>query len=301
MRVCIIAGVVAVVSTARAQAPRSVSGKYRGDRGDATLVQDGTRVLGTFRARGEIDGELAGDVLRFTWRENGSIGRGVMLVAGDGALIGTWGTGDDERDGGSWSLTPLANLPPPAIVATSAPRPVNHAGVWSFSVTFPWDVSLLSGRAGLGVGGFGIGTGVRLTDALYVGASADVEMVLVSGASTGVSNLHRLRGGVELRYYAHDDVAPNTFGGSQRWIGARAGLETVDDDATVGRFAELTFGRDSNLGGLFLGTYISTGLSFEQASAYQDMTAMPGVARVSGPSPTLTSPYFIFGMRLGFQ
>jgi len=288
------------MSVAQARPHPTVSGKYTGDRGDATLVQDGTRVVGAFRADGEIDGEIESGTLHVTWREHGAVGRALLFLAGNGELIGTWGSGDSDRDGGTWRLAPVRAVP----VALAA-VPVDHTGAWSLDIRFPWDVTLLSGSTGIGVGGFGVGGGVRVTDHLYLGASADFEVVLVSGRSnmppSGPGSLDRLRAGAEARYYS-DNLAPSVFGGHQSWVGLRGGLETVDGDATSGHFAELSLGRDTNLGPLLMGMYVSAGLSFERASAYQqDATSSPGSARTVDAARTLHNPFFTLGMRLAFQ
>ncbi len=301
-RILLIAWLGAV-SAADARPQPSVSGKYTGDRGDATLVQEGTRVVGAFRARGEIDGELESGTLHFTWRENGSAGRGILFVAGNGELIGTWGTGDSDRDGGGWRLTPVREVQAVSV----APAPVDHTGAWSLDIRFPWDVTLLDGSTGIGVGGIGVGGGVRATEHLYLGGAADFEAVLVSGGqsatSPGVASLDRLRAGAEVRYYSSDNTTPSAFGGHQSWVGMRGGVETVDGDKTSGHFVELAVGRDGVIGSMLMGVYVSTGLSFERASAYQQSTtSTPGIAaEMVDASPTLHSAFFTLGMRLGFQ
>ena len=157
-RLAVVVAWFGMIATAHAEgtAPLTISGKYTSNRGATTLVQDGTRVMGAYRAHGEIDGELDGDTLRFTWREYSNIGRGVMLVTSDGALIGTWGTGSDDHDGGSWRLTPVIDPPATAVIATALAAPVKHAGTWSFGIRFPWDVTLLSGSTAIGLGGMSL-------------------------------------------------------------------------------------------------------------------------------------------------
>jgi hypothetical protein len=84
-----------------------ITHSYTSNWGEVTLAQHGCKVSGTYRdSDGTIEGTLEGNMLRYTWTQSDSSGRGVFVVATNGELVGTWGTSDDEVDGGGWRLTP---------------------------------------------------------------------------------------------------------------------------------------------------------------------------------------------------
>src|ERR1700684_2088311 len=86
-----------------------VSGSYSSNWGAVTLRQNGNHVSGTYVYQdGQIDGAIDGNVMTYTWREHGSVGHGVFVVATNGQLIGTWGVNDDIS-GGGWRLAPIAS------------------------------------------------------------------------------------------------------------------------------------------------------------------------------------------------
>lgn len=87
--------------------PIDVSGTYRSNWNDVTLVQRGDRVTGTYVCcgGGTIEGRiLEGAVIRYRWKQPTGEGRGVWNIESD-RLDGTWGSGTSERDGGPWVLT----------------------------------------------------------------------------------------------------------------------------------------------------------------------------------------------------
>lgn len=83
----------------------SVTGEYTSNWGDVRLVQEGSYVRGTYVCcgGGTIEGRVSQRVLRYHWRQPGGEGRGVWEIEG-GRLLGTWGVGDSESDGGRWDL-----------------------------------------------------------------------------------------------------------------------------------------------------------------------------------------------------
>ncbi len=105
----------ALGSVAAARSPRrlsvNVSGTYSSNWDDVSLVQIGTRVRGTYVCcgGGTIEGFIVeGSVIRFTWREprGAGQGEGIWRIAKDGRLEGTWGLGQNNVDGGPWTLVP---------------------------------------------------------------------------------------------------------------------------------------------------------------------------------------------------
>lgn len=90
-------------------APRQVdvSGTYRSNWNDVTLVQRGDRVSGTYVCcgGGTIEGRIVeGTIIRYRWKQPNGEGRGVWTIERD-RLDGTWGSGASETDGGAWNLT----------------------------------------------------------------------------------------------------------------------------------------------------------------------------------------------------
>ena len=83
-----------------------ISGSYTSNWGAVTLRQNGNHVTGRYvYQEGRLEGDLDGNMLRYTWHEKDSSGRGVWVIATNGELIGTWGVSDD-LSGGGWRLTP---------------------------------------------------------------------------------------------------------------------------------------------------------------------------------------------------
>lgn len=103
----IAAGPAAADRGAKGQSSLDISGSYTSNWGAVTLRQNGNHVSGTYVYQdGRIDGTIEGNMLRYTWREHDTTGRGIWVVASNGELIGTWGVGQDDLAGGGWRLTP---------------------------------------------------------------------------------------------------------------------------------------------------------------------------------------------------
>jgi hypothetical protein len=102
----VVAGGSAIADrTATGKPTLDISGNYTSNWGAVTLRQNGNHVSGQYVYQsGRLEGELDGNMLRYTWREHDSTGRGIWVVASNGELIGTWGTSDD-LSGGGWRLT----------------------------------------------------------------------------------------------------------------------------------------------------------------------------------------------------
>jgi len=107
-----LAGVVATAQAVSGNTKRAacadlgITGSYSSNWGVVTLEQRGCRVVGAWTG-GRIDGALDGNLLRYEWTTGDTpSGRGVFVVASDGEVIGTWGAGADDIDGGGWRLVP---------------------------------------------------------------------------------------------------------------------------------------------------------------------------------------------------
>ncbi len=108
-----LAGVVATAqavsgNTKRAACPDlGITGSYSSRWGDVELDQQGCTVTCRYAYQdGRIAGTIDGNMVRYAWTENDGAGRGVFVVASDGELVGTWGTGNDDSSGG-WRLEPV--------------------------------------------------------------------------------------------------------------------------------------------------------------------------------------------------
>jgi len=105
--------VAAVAAVATASSPSrlrvNVTGTYTSNWDQVKLVQEGTRVTGTYVCcgGGTITGRIVeGRVLKFHWSEprGAGEGEGVWTIEQNGRLDGTWGHGQSESDGGPWTL-----------------------------------------------------------------------------------------------------------------------------------------------------------------------------------------------------
>ncbi|HEX4418454.1 MAG TPA: hypothetical protein VH165_11170 [Kofleriaceae bacterium] len=322
-----------------------ISGLYASTFGAMTLIQTGVHVTGSYAYHsGKIDGTIEGNTLRFTWSEDDGVGRGELVLASDGELIGAWGSGTDDRSGGAWRATPrklalgalaLAgargpDLFPgaPAVGAGATPAPdasdAPHAGAWSFEMTIPIDATFASSTV-IGVGGLGLGLGKRLTDAWYLGGTAELEGLVATGDLDGAPLL-RLRGGAEARYIFHQGTGTASVNDGPAfevprydWIGARAGLESLDGGTTRGGYADLSLGTDMWIGSTQLGIYLSAGIAIEPLHAYGtpsttgDPTFRTGptgggnaidggatAAPATDDSSLTTATYLTFGWRIAF-
>jgi hypothetical protein len=84
----------------------TVTGSYHSNYDDVKLFQDGNRIRGTYVCcgGGTIEGKIIeGRTIKYVWRQPSGWGRGVWTIE-SGHLGGTWGTADNETDGGSWDL-----------------------------------------------------------------------------------------------------------------------------------------------------------------------------------------------------
>lgn len=168
----------------------------------------------------------------------------------------------------------------------------------------PLDVTLGS-HVGVGLAGFELDLGERVTDRWYLGATADYMLRLDVDADGTLVN--RLRGGVEARYYFHEGTA--TLGGGASdcccngdpgievprydWVGARFGLQTIDEFASHQPYAELAIGTDANGGNFQLGGYLAAGLEVEPDPQIAARTLSPG-------DGTQLGAYFTIGMHMAF-
>jgi hypothetical protein len=102
--------VFVLVFGAAAATPRvDVTGEYTSNWDDVRLVQEGTRVEGTYVCcgGGTIEGRIIeGRVIKFHWHEprGAGDGEGIWKITADGRLTGTWGRGQSNNDGGPWNL-----------------------------------------------------------------------------------------------------------------------------------------------------------------------------------------------------
>jgi len=282
----------------------NISGNYVGTWGATTLRQDGDHVAGTYAySNGHIDGTLVGNTLRFTWTEDDGSGRGMFVVSDRGALVGTWGQGADDHNGGAWQLAPTSAIATgatgldsslmPHIVASALglTPPASRAGTWTVGIRFPWDGESLPNGAAFGVGGVGVDIGMHVSDTWYLGGSADWEAVLSTAgdAESGPGEYNRFRAGGEARYYFHEGTAAANVNDAawtpiprHNYLGVRGGIETFDGGTTEGKFADVTLGTEMTTSVIGMGMYISAGLSLEPASLFDSTPS-------SSSSPTAST------------
>lgn len=101
-----LAPLVAPLARASSTPPIDVSGPYASNWDDVQLAQRGRHITGSYVCcgGGVIEGTIEGRTIRYHWKQPGGEGRGVWTVE-DGRLLGTWGWGTDDDDGGRWDLT----------------------------------------------------------------------------------------------------------------------------------------------------------------------------------------------------
>jgi hypothetical protein len=100
-----------IVATANTERAANVSGRYASNWDGVSLVQKGNRITGTYVCcgGGTIEGRIyEGRVIRYRWTQPGGTGLGVWTVDGD-QLLGTWGSGGSDSDGGRWDLDRAAD------------------------------------------------------------------------------------------------------------------------------------------------------------------------------------------------
>jgi hypothetical protein len=184
-----------------------------------------------------------------------------------------------------------------------------HAGSWPVELYMPWEGTFAADNVWIGMVGVGVGLGNRITPNWYLGVTADYELLAgIEGGDDGtVPDLNRLRGGVETRYIINrgTSVASVNCGPAFHlprydWIGARAGVETLDGGTTHGEYGELSIGSAFALGRTQLGMYLAAGLSVEPIQAY-GLTSPPSdtTAKTVTPpdnSPSAIGKYVTLGM-----
>jgi len=106
---------VFITSAAVASSPKQVSfdvtGDYTSNWDKVHLVQEGTRIRGTYVCcgGGTIEGRIVeSNVIRYRWHEprGAGDGEGMWKITPSGSLDGTWGHGQSTSDGGPWTLVP---------------------------------------------------------------------------------------------------------------------------------------------------------------------------------------------------
>jgi hypothetical protein len=90
--------------------PTTFAGRYTGSVGPTTITQRENAVTMTYGA-GRIDCLTAAESLVCTWREGTSTGRAKLTRVAEGHLVGTWGAGSSDNDGGEWRFIPADDMP----------------------------------------------------------------------------------------------------------------------------------------------------------------------------------------------
>jgi hypothetical protein len=188
--------------------------------------------------------------------------------------------------------------------------PLPSVGSWSCAMGFPLEAAFGDSHA---LFGFGVSLDLsnRVTDRVYVGGSAELGLVLnarTDDDSPADPMLVRGRLGVDARFNFQDGTstimrryAPAFELARRDWIGARAGLETLDFGSTIGQFAELSLGMDRQLGNTQVGPYISAGLSFEPARAYGGVNSFGSAPMMpTTDTPEVVATYVTVGWHLVF-
>jgi hypothetical protein len=305
--------VVAISSSAYAQpGALDVSGNYTGTWGATTLQQDGSHVSGRYAYRGgQIDGTLVDHTLTFTWTEDDGTGTGVFAIANDGAMYGTWGTGDSASNGGAWMLA-RGGDGVGAATTTSELAPIDPHGMMT-SLRMLWDVGGGGGALQVNWTGLGLDVGDRLSQHWYVGGSGDVSLFEISplGTETEPAQSARIRLGGEVRYYFDDGVGTARINCGpafpvprRTWLGARIGGESLDGGSTIGTFGDVSLGTTFQLGHIGFGVYGSFGVSSEPASVFagraSDATALATAPGTNSSAPNATSYLGSIGMIVTF-
>ncbi len=201
----------------------------------------------------------------------------------------------------------------PAPEASVLAAPLPGVGSWALDLRMPLDVAHGGDITAVSVIGVGLDLDNRVTEHGYLGLSGEASMVMAIDSKamppTTVEPQLRLRGGVDARYVFHEGISevvphcgPAFDVPSQAWIGGRAGVETLDEGDSLGKFAEVSIGWERHLGRVLIGPYLAVGLEDEPASAYGS-TAMPlpGTIAAATPDPSdpVTSTYVALGLRIG--
>lgn len=103
------------VAAASGSARVDVTAEYASNWDDVRLEQDGNQVFGSYVCcgGGKIEGRIInrGSEIRYHWEalDGSSGGMGRWTIDGD-RLEGTWGSGQDDHDGGRWDLVKKSSL-----------------------------------------------------------------------------------------------------------------------------------------------------------------------------------------------
>ncbi|HEX7604268.1 MAG TPA: hypothetical protein VF316_21770 [Polyangiaceae bacterium] len=81
----------------------SFEGEYTSVYGDVKLEQRGDDVSATY-PNGTMTCVAHGPHLDCAWDEGGSVGRAMLTRQPRGNIVGTWGYGSSDSDGGAWTM-----------------------------------------------------------------------------------------------------------------------------------------------------------------------------------------------------
>lgn len=84
-----------------AQADEHFDGEYDSEYGDAKFTQQGHDVHVTY-PNGTLSCVVEGPHLDCAWDESGTTGRALLTRQPNGNIVGTWGDGASNTDGGTW-------------------------------------------------------------------------------------------------------------------------------------------------------------------------------------------------------
>jgi len=81
----------------------SFEGDYTSVYGDVKLEQHGADVAATY-PNGTMTCVARGPLLDCAWDEGGTVGRAMLTRQPRGNIVGTWGYGASDNDGGAWTM-----------------------------------------------------------------------------------------------------------------------------------------------------------------------------------------------------
>lgn len=203
-------------------------------------------------------------------------------------------------------------VPPPPEIAALAP-PLPAVGSWTLDLRTPIDVAHADQVTTVDVMGLGFDLDNRISEHGYLGLSTEAALLMKIETPPDDRDpvLVRLRGGVDARYVFHEGTStvvphcgPMFDVPSRAWLGARAGVETLDQGDHLGKFAELSLGWERQLGHVLVGPYLAVGVEDEPLAAYGDLAPampLPGTiaAATADPTDPVVSTYVALGMRIG--
>ncbi|HEY1557531.1 MAG TPA: hypothetical protein VGF94_22015 [Kofleriaceae bacterium] len=197
-----------------------------------------------------------------------------------------------------------------AAAATAHAEP--HAGSVSLQMRYEDQTTASDTGTVLGMSGFQVGLGARITDRWYAGATGELALGMNMGTDSD-SFVTSLRAGGEARYIFHRGEAAsldedgNVIATHPRldYVGVRAGAQSVD--GARGAFGEVELGGNAWLGNTTqLGLFFNIGINAEPPGAYgEPPPPEPPVTLAPAPEPPsmpsyVISPYFTFGAELAF-